>query len=199
MEKLLIFIKHNFRFLWKIIDFANGLVFIFLYGKKLKKILHDEIEKANADNDEFIYRELNENDVMALVDFFDRQPVESFKYFKPHGFSKVDIERIMKNPSFIMMGIFSEKELAGYFFLRFFFNGKCFIGRIVDINHRRKGIAALMNNVMYNTVWRLNFQCLSTISKNNGSIVEFHKQNPNVRILKELSNDYLLIEVVQEK
>ena len=37
--------------------------------------------------------------------------------------------------------------IVGYFFLRSFFWGKCFRGRMVDIDWRGKGIGTLMNRV----------------------------------------------------
>ena len=74
-------------------------------------------------------------------------------------------------------------------------NKKAFIGRIVDVNFQRQGIAKNMSNILYGGIWGNNFRCLSTISKNNIAIINLHKKEGNMKILQELPNNYLLIEI----
>lgn len=52
-----------------------------------------------------------------------------------------------------------------------------------------------MNHIMYQTAWQNGFRCLSTISKQNSSIYNFHQTDKNFVVLKELPNDYLLVEI----
>ena len=136
------------------------------------------------------------SDLPKLHDFFDSQNLEQFRFFKPHAFSLPALQRLHRNKAFLMMSVFEGEKLIGYFFLRFFLNKKCFIGRIVDDNYQRKGVAKSMNEIMYQTIWQSGFRCLSTISKHNKSIVNFHQKGKNIRILKELPNDYLLVEIL---
>ena len=96
-----------------------------------------------------------------------------------------------------MMGAFDKERLAGYFFLRFFASKKCFVGRIIDKPYRGKGIGNIMNHIMYQTAWRMGFRCLSTISKNNHAVIRAHAKNTSMVVLKELQNDYLLVEFVK--
>jgi len=98
-----------------------------------------------------------------------------------------------------MMGAFANERLIGYFFLRFFANRKCFVGRLIDADSRGKGIGQIMNNIMYETAWRLGFRCLSTISNNNKAVIGAHAKNPAMVVLKELPNEYLLVEFVRTK
>ena len=93
-----------------------------------------------------------------------------------------------------MMGVFKDNEIAGYFFLRCFWNRKCFVGRLIDESHEGQGIGRVMNSIMYNSAWKSNFRCLSTISKNNFSVMRSHANNKTMKILRELENDYLLVE-----
>ena len=56
-----------------------------------------------------------------------------------------------------------------------------------------------MNNIMYEISWGMNFHCLSTISKNNKAVMRAHSKNESMIVLKELQNDYLLVEFVRDQ
>ncbi len=96
-----------------------------------------------------------------------------------------------------MMGVFQDNLLVGYFFLRFFFNRKCFVGRLIDKDFRGKGIGGEMNRIMYETAWRMKFRCLSTISQDNTSVMRAHSKNETMKVLKHLKNNYMLVEFVK--
>lgn len=193
MVRILLFIKHRLGFVWNLIEYLNGLVFGMLYGKKISSSLNRLFGESN--NGSFVYRKLKSADIPALEAFFAAQHSEQFSFFRPHKFDLKSLMRLNRNPSFLMMGVFEQNEIVGYFFLRFFVNKKCFIGRIVDGGHQRQGIARSMNHIMYQTAWQNGFRCLSTISRQNSSIYNFHKADKNFVVLKELPNDYLLVEI----
>lgn len=86
----------------------------------------------------------------------------------------------------------------GYFFLRFFWNRKCFVGRLIDEPCEGKGIGRAMNNIMYNIGWRMGFRVMSTISKNNHLVMRSHANNHRMVVLKELADDYLFVEFVEK-
>jgi len=195
MIKILLFIKHHFGFLWNLIEAVNGWLVGILYGKLINRNLQLLLSKSY--HEKFIYKKLNETDLPILQTFFGNQRPEQFQYFKPHEFTLSALQRLHRNQAFLMLGVFDGEKLIGYFFLRFFLNKKCFIGRIVDDNYQRQGVAKSMNKIMYQTIWQSGFRCLSTISKHNKSIVNFHQKGKNIRILKELPNDYLFVEIVK--
>lgn len=143
-------------------------------------------------------RRLKTSDAKALNILLNSQAPNDLDYFKPHDFDIPSINRQFRNCSFLMMGTFSEEKLTGYFFLRFFANRKCFVGRLIDKDHRGHGIGQVMNNIMYETAWRMNFRCLSTISRNNKAVMKSHSKNQSMVILKDLPNDYLLVEFVKD-
>jgi|WetSurMetagenome_2_1015567.scaffolds.fasta_scaffold23695_3 hypothetical protein len=196
MEGFLIFIKHHFRFLWKIIEWGNGLLFSFLYQSKLEKVL-PEVFREFAESP-FTFRKLNLSDASALHNLIHSQKESDLEYFKPHGFDIESISKQFNNHSFLMMGVFEHQKIIGYFFLRFFANRKCFVGRLIDTEFRGKGIGLIMNKIMYETSWRMGFRCLSTISKNNLAVMRAHAKNQRMIILKDLANDYLLVEFVRK-
>lgn len=181
-------------FIWLIIERINDFLFAVLYKKKEENLLPRIFEKNKLYP--YTFRKLVSTDVEALARLIDDQSKDDLKYFKPHGFDMVSLQKQMKKRSFLMMGAFDDNRLIGYFFLRFFFTRKCFVGRLIDKSYRGKGIGEVMNQIMYNTSWKLSFKCLSTISKNNKAVVAAHKKNPAFVVLKELQNNYLLVEFI---
>lgn len=195
MERLLILIKHRFTFIWNIIEFTNGLLFTLLFKGRLLRTLNEVFTKIS--NPDFSYRLLNYQDATDLYALIARQPKEDLIYFHPHSLDLRSIRVQLKKRAFIMMGTFEGNRLVGYFFLRFFVNRKSFVGRLVDRPYRGIGVGNLMNEVMYEISWRMNFRCLSTISRNNLLVMNAHSKNSNLIVLRELADDYLLVEFVR--
>ena len=193
----MLFIKHNFKFIWKIIEWGNGIIFSQIYGPKMEHILPHVLQENSKPP--FLFRQLNLADADQLFKLIKSQEVIDLTYFKPHGFDNNSIKRQSRIQSFLMMGVFDRNEMIGYFFLRFFANKKCFVGRLIDKKYRGKGVGIIMNNIMYKTAWRLGFRCLSTISRNNTAVMRSHEANKKMIVLKYLKNDYLLVEFLPEK
>lgn len=158
--------------------------------------VHDMLDKKYGD---YTFRKLNTGNVHALLDFLNSQHEEDFRFFKPHKIDQKSIHEKIADPAFLAMGVYSGNKIVGYFFLRLFFNKRCFVGRIIDREFRGKGIADSMNKIMYNISWNMNFRCLSTISKNNTAVIKAHERNPNFKKLKDLPNDYMLVEFIKSK
>lgn len=196
MEKLLIFIKHNLPLVWLAIEWINGILFHVLYGKKMNSVLPNVFK--DGIRQPYSVRRLDISDSEALFTMINNQDENDLRYFNPHRFDLGSITRALSNRSMLMMGIFDEGTIAGYFFLRFFANRKCFVGRLIDIKYRGKGIGQIMNYIMYETAWRMGFRCLSTISRNNTAVMKAHASNRQMVVLKELQNNYLLVEFVRE-
>ena len=173
------------------------MLFKWLFKSKMDRVLHGVLEETKGSSME--YRELHFSDMELLKSLIDSQAPEDLNYFSPHGFDIKSMKAQFRKPSFLMLGIFSGQKLTGYFFLRFFANKKCFVGRLIDKDFRGKGIGGVMNTIMYETAWRMGFRCLSTISRNNIAVMRAHAKNPTMLILKELQNDYLLVEFTQRE
>jgi len=195
LERFLLFIKHNVRFLWRIIEWGNGILFSLLYRSRLEKVLSGVFEEVTESR--YNFRKLAQADINGLHLLLNSQDEGDLDYFKPHRFDIKSLERQLKIPSFLMMGAFDGEKMAGYFFLRFFANKKCFVGRLTDKDYRGKGIGRTMNRIMYETAWRMGFRCLSTISRNNTLVMKAHAENRNMVVLKELAGDYMLVEFVR--
>ena len=196
MERFLIFIKHHLDFVWRIIEFGNSQLFRLFYKSSLEKTLQGVFNDFSKRP--YVFRRLLISDAKSLYDLINSQKDADLEYFKPHGFDKISIERQFANHSLLMMGAFEGDKLIGYFFLRLFTNRKCFVGRLIDKKYRGRGIGQVMNTIMYETAWRMGFQCLSTISRNNKAVMRSHSKNRTMVILKELQNNYLLVKFIRE-
>jgi len=196
MIRFLLYIKHRFPFLWRWIEYWNGLVFKF----RFRRSMLSEAEKAIASENlpGFRFEILDLASSKLLADLLREQPPERLTHFKPHGFDLKSIERQTLNPAFLMFGVFSNETLVGYFFLRCFANRRCFVGRMIDHQHDRLGIGRAMNRIMYYTAWNSGFRVFTTVSKNNDLVIRSHSRNPSAKVLKELPNNYLLIEFLPD-
>jgi hypothetical protein len=196
LEKVLLFIKNHLKSVWVIIDWVNSLLYSILYLKKQSAVLGEVLSETVAGG--YNIRVLDECDMPFLHSLIAEQSSDDLAYFQPHGFSLKDLERQYRKSSFLMMGVFHGDILVGYFFLRFFFNKKCFVGRLIDKNYRGRRIGSEMNRIMYETAWRMKFRCLSTISRNNVQVMRAHSRNDTMKILKHLGNNYMLVEFVKK-
>ncbi len=195
MEQILLYVKQNLKILWRIIEGINGFIFWVLYKRKLDRILNEVFMRVEKSN--YIFRRINSLDIMALHNMLTLQSENDLEYFKPHAFDIRTLKKYQKSHTFLMMGTYDKDKLIGYFFLRFFANKRCFVGRLIDDQYRGQGIGSMMNLIMYETAWGMDFRCFSTISRNNKNVIKAHAKNPNMVVLKELDNNYLLIEFVR--
>ncbi len=195
MEKILLYIKHKLPFIWRIIELVNDVLFYAFHGRKFLRVTLEIISQHDLPG--FTFRKIQYNELAALSILINSQDSKRLAFFKPHGFDDRSLNRAVRNPSFIMMGAFDGNKLVGYFFLRCFWNKKCFVGRLIDEPYEGKGIGRVMNQIMYNIGWQMNFRVLSTISKNNHWVMKSHAGNAAMVVRKELANDYLLVEFVR--
>ncbi len=196
MEKSLLFVKHNLKFLWELIEWTNGFLFRIIYQAKLNKVISDVFSEYV--HPQFTFRRLSSADMESLAALINTQPLSDLIYFRPHDFDIRSLNRQIEKRGFLMMGAFDDQKMIGYFFLRFFINRKCFVGRLTDVGYRSIGIGKIMNHIMYETAWRMNFRCLSTISKNNANVINAHSKNNSMIWLKDLRGEYMLVEFVKE-
>lgn len=197
ITRILLFIKHHLPFIWKGIDRLNAILFRTLHGKKMKCVSDSVIGNRKAQAHNYVFRKLRQEDLPQLEKLLKNQAAERVAFFKPHSFDEASLQKVWKNPSFLMMGVFDGSLMVGYFFLRCFWTGKCFVGRLIDEPYERRGIGKTMNDIMYNIAWGTGFRCLSTISRKNHRVMKAHAGNRSMKVLKELPNDYLLVEFIQ--
>lgn len=184
------FLKNKLPCIWMAVEWLNSVLFTIRYGHKLQfvPILLNEY------SDEWIVRQANLHDVDALITFFDNQPASSYKYFNPHKFDAKTIRQLIKNKSYFFFIVIKDNVIVGYYFLRCFFIGRCYLGKIVDYQYRGKGIGKLMCKSSMNIASYIGLRMFETISKDNLASLYSTKQVLNVRVICEMDNNYLYIE-----
>jgi hypothetical protein len=195
LTALLLSLKHRLPALWRVVEWLNAMLFDVLHRRTVQEQATHSLQEFALEP--YTFRSLTAADVPALGHLIGRQGAGRLDHFKPHGFDEASLLRAHRNPSFLMFGAFDESTLVGYFFLRCFWNRRCFVGRLIDEPHEGRGIGRVMNRIMYNTAWRSRFRCMTTVSKKNAMVMRSHANNPAARVLEALPNDYLLIEFVQ--
>ena len=139
------------------------------------------------------------DDLSSLVLFFSVQPQEAFTYFHPHKFDEKTLKKLIKRKSHLMYVVEKDDCVVGYMFLRCFFNGKCFRGKMVDVNWREKGIAVLMGHLSTEIALHLGLRMFGTISKENYASLYSSQSSNEIKVVEELPNNYLYIEYLPKK
>ncbi len=194
--RLLLLVKHRVPLLWCLVDWFNGRFFCLLHRRRMASEVAQAFDGACFE--EFRFAPLAVEDLDALEALLQRQGEGRLRYFQPHGFDRSSLGRMFRNPAFLMFGAFRDGELIGYFFLRCFWNRKCFVGRLIDEPHEGQGVGRVMNQIMYHIAWRSRFRCLTTISRSNAAIMRSHRNNPHARVVGDLANGFLLVEFVEQ-
>jgi len=195
--KPLISLKKRYPALWALVETANGYIFRFLYMDKVKRNAEKNLKDYALEKYE--YRFLNNTDLTKLSIFFQNQEQDQFSFFKPHRFDTQTLEKLFKNPSFLLFGVFENEKLIGYFFLRCFINKQCFTGRIVDAKYQGQGIAKKMGKILHHIAWDSNFRVFGTASKENIKSLKSYQAINNYKIIKELNNGYIYFEYLRSE
>ena len=187
-------LRDKLTWLWNIIDWVNGLVFSLRYGRILKDLVLKEVPED--------YRIVTIKDVGTehMVEFLNHQPKEAFTFFKPHGFDTKSIKRLQKNGAFLGYVLIdnSNGQIAGYCFNRCFFHGVGYRGRMVDINCRGKGLGTAMNKILNEVGFGIGLRLFETVSKDNVSSYKSALSASNVKVVKEMPNNELYLEILPD-
>lgn len=174
----------------------NGEIFRFTYFKHLDATLQNQLKLQSKQS--FQFRILMEPDLYHLSILLNSLEDNQKIFFEAHAYHLRALRQKLYNPSFFMMGVFDVKNvMVGYFLLRCFINKQCFVGRMVHEEFRGKGIGRMMNRVMYEAAWEAGFRVFATLSPKNKLVMQSHKKNPYIKTLKDLPENYKLVEFVK--
>lgn len=194
------YLRANLSIIWESVEFVNSLLFRMIYDQRIKGIvskLEQLTSSVNVDNNYTLYplqiRLLSERDVDDLFSFFSRQPKDDFKFFQPHSFDRRTLLRLVRRTSFISMAIFSNNQIIGYFFLRSFVHGRCFLGKMVDKSWRGKGIGKIICTTAMEIATLLGLRMFESINKENLASLRSSSVLKQV-VVKELKDGDLLLE-----
>lgn len=187
-------LKDKLSWLWNLIEWGNEIVFSLRYGKRIRKFSFTTIPQG------YILAPLKSTQTEKLVDFFKRQPVDAFTFFKPHGFDYKSIKRLQKNKSFLGYVLIDEKsdKIAGYCFNRCFFHGQGFRGRMVDVDYRGKGLGTAMNRILNEVGFGIGLRLFESVSKDNVASYRSALSASKVSVVKELPHNELYLEILPD-
>ena len=192
MVRFLKWLKMQMPFIWLWIETLNGWLTDFMYGKKIATAAADVLSRYG--NSEVYYRCISAADIAPLSRMLTSQTDDYMRFFHPHGFDEATLMRLLKNKSVLMLGTFKDDEIIGYYFIRFFANGQCFRGNFVDVNYQGKGIGGIMVKQMTEIGLAAGFRVFATVPKRNLSPMASTKAYNEIKIIKELPDDDVLIE-----
>lgn len=191
LYKLAHIIRDHFGFLWDWMEWMNAVVFGILYRSKLKRV-EEVLEKDSTET--YRQRKAVGKDASRLAAFFAAQPEQDFTYFRPHGFEEHELKKLLNRASFQMFVVEEEMTIVGYFFLRSFCNGQCYLGKMVDHNHQGKGIGKLMCKAAMDVATVEGLRMYESINKDNRASMKSSSAVLKQVIVKELEDGDLLIE-----
>jgi len=191
VEKILLYIKHNLKVVWTLIEFCNEVCLKIIYKKQFA-LLKEQHYSLRSTNNEFQYRRITIADQEMLQKFLDFQEKDRIKYFNPHSFTSGGLRAVLKSGNYVTFGYFFENQLIGYFFMRLFVNKKIFLGYIVDSNYAGKKIGKDMVRIMYRLAKSLGWEAYATIAKQNLPSLKLHKHE----VVKQLPNEYMLVRLI---
>ncbi len=187
------FIQNRVPFIWKAVEWLNTAIFQIRYGRKISEVKGILLLYYG-------FSEVDDVCIPELVQFFESQPEEAFRFFHPHSFDEKTLRKLQRRKSFLMYCVRdSENTIVGYFFLRCFFIGKAFLGKMVDANSQGKGIGTQMCLCAMDIAQALGLRMFETISKDNIASLRSTEKVLNIRIVEELENGYLYIEDLGKK
>ncbi len=191
------FLRDQMPWLWDLVDVLNSWLFSLRFGGKLSRIEAEILDCYGKECGMKIVpmREVPTEDLVA---FFMAQPEEAFTFFKPHAFDAKSIKKLQKNKSFLAYILDDGSAIAGYVFIRSFFMGKGFRGRMVGISHRGRGLGTLMNRMMNEVGFGIGLRLFETVNKNNVASYRSAMSASNVKVLEEMEDDDLYLEILKD-
>ena len=192
------FIKDKLPFIWDFIDGLNSFLFSLRYGRKLKVVERTVLPQYAQSSGLKIVR-MKEVSADELASFFDLQPDEAYTFFKPHGFDHKSLRKLQRNRSFLAYILLEDNKIAAYCFIRSFFMGKGFRGRMVGIDFRGRGLGTLMNKLMNDIGFGIGLKLFETVSKDNVASYRSALSASKVKVVKELDHNELYLEILREE
>lgn len=191
------YLRDKLPFIWDLIDILNSYLFSLRFGRKLNSVEETVLQKYAQSSDMEVVR-LKEVSTEKLVAFFAAQPEEAYRFFKPHGFDGKSLKKLQRNHSFLAYILLEDDQIAAYCFVRSFFMGKGFRGRMVGMDFRGRGLGTLMNKLMNDIGFGIGLRLFETVSKDNVASYRSALSASKVKVVEELEHNELYLEILKE-
>ena len=196
MIRFLVAFKRKCPWIWNRIEDLNGLLFRLRY-RNIGRIAGDVLGKVDVSSCRFSL--LEKTEIPALEALLAGQPEGYLSWFAPHRFDRDTLERLFRNPAFLMMKVTApDGSMTGYFFLRCFFIGRAFAGLMVDRGWQNRGIGTAIWAACADICHRMGLTMQATISTENKPSISSCRKGTDFREIQELDGHYLAVECKQK-
>ncbi len=189
------FMRDKMGWLWKFIEWTNAWLFWMRFGKKIEGFSFKRVPEG--------YELLPIEKIAAerLVEFFEHQPEEAYKFFTPHDTDVKTIRGLQKNRAFMAYVLVDKAngKIAGYCFNKCFFHGQGFRGRMVDIDYRGKGLGTAINRILNEIGFGIGLRLFESVSKNNPASYRATMSSSKVKVLEELPDNRVFLEIIEAR
>lgn len=186
LYKLAHILQSRLTFIWTLIEWLNALLFALRYRTALQRCSQHLAQQH--------LRLATTADAEALAGFFARQPEGAFRFFRPHAFDATTLHTLLGRRSWIMFVAEEEERIVGYGFLRCFFIGKSYLGKMVDHQHQGRGIAQRMCLSAMAIATDCGLHMYESINRENMASLRSSQKVLHTEVLEELEDGDMLIE-----
>lgn len=190
------YLRDKLPFIWELIDVLNSCLFSLKYKRKLESVEETVLQQYAQISGMEVVR-LRDVPTDKLVDFFAAQPEDAYTFFKPHGFDGKNLKKLQQNRSFLAYILMENGQVAAYCFVRSFFMGKGFRGRMVGMDFRARGLGTLMNKLMNEVGFGIGLRLFETVSKDNVASYRSALSASKVKVVEELEHNELYLEILK--
>jgi len=197
MIRFLVAFKRKCPWAWNQVEGMNGLLFRLRY-RNLGRTAESVLGKVDVASCRFSL--LKREDLGALEALLAHQGEDNLTWFAPHAFDAKTLERLFRNPAFLMMQVTApDGSMVGYFFLRCFFIGRAFAGLLVDKPWQNRGIGTAIWAACAKICSLAGLRMQATISTENKPSMASCRKGTECRELQALEDHYLAVECKQKE
>jgi len=193
MIRLLKSIKLRYPQIWHVIEILNGLIISLLWNDKYWRSV-DAITSYETSNG-ITFKKCKSKDVSTLYSTLKAISEDDKRYFMPFDFNEKSLRNIISTVTYQVYLAYEGESVCGFFFLRLFFNKKCFLGFWVMSNHRGRGIGKDMIRAMEKASDILGFSLMSTVNPDNTASLRAHFSAAPFYIVETLPNGDVVLRV----